>query len=352
MPMPGLLRSMSRLARPLRGYGYVGILALLAACQSRHDPADTSTIPPVGRYEGSISPNGQAEMRAALDIRHPSPGHYEAELTVPTAGTLSFVADSIYFTNNQLRLSRPAHPGQVLTLTLDGDFWRGSLALDSTKAPTILVKRGAPTPSVYRVEEVPQANGSAWLFAPSDTGTPGPALALLPNAATAPAAALWADALAREGVIVLVLPTADSATAATEAPRLQAAFRLLRATPGADTTNIGVWGAGLRAGALAQIVGRPGSPRVAFLIAQNPEFDLAGKAAFRELTDRKLPLLGLYSGAATQWASALRNATDGRRTAVIRTYKAAGTDLLVPNGLAPRFGPGLPGEVVDWLRSQ
>lgn len=346
-----LLRLTIGLARPLRAGLGLGILAGLAACQPRHDPADASTVPPVGHYEGSISPEGQAEMRAALDIRHPSPGHYEAELTVPNAGTLSFVADSIFFANNQLRLNRPAHPGQVLTLTQEGDFWRGSLALDSTNAPAILVKRGAPTPSTYRVEEVPQANGSAWLFAPSDTGTPGPALALLPNAQTAPAAALWADALAREGVIVLVLPTADSATSATEGPRLQAAFRLLRATAGADTANIGAWGAGLRAGALAQVVGAAGSPRVAFVIAQNPEYDLTGKAAFRELANRQLPLLGLYSGAAAQWAPALRNAAGGKRTTV-RAYRAVGSDLLVPGGLAPRFGPGLPGEVMEWLRGR
>lgn len=345
--MPEFPRLMMSLGRMWFGLGCLGVLA---ACQSQQNQAETSAIPPVGHYEGSISPSGQAEIRAALDIRHPSPGHYEAELTVPTASTLSFVADSIFFTNNQLQLNRPAHPGQVLTLTLDGDFWRGSLALDSTKVPTILVKRGGPTPSTYRVEEVPQANGSAWLFAPSDTGTPGPALALLPNTQTAPAAALWADALAREGVIVLVLPAVDSATAATEAPRLQAAFRLLHGTAGADTANIGVWAAGLRAGALAQVA-EAGSPRVAFVIAQNPDFDQTGKAAFRAMAVRKLPLLGLYSGAATQWASALRNAASGRRTA-IRTYRTAGMDLLVPSGLAPRFGPELPGDVVQWLRGQ
>ncbi|WP_426060308.1 hypothetical protein [Hymenobacter sp. B1770] len=306
----------------------------------------------MGHYEGSIALAGQPEMRAALDIRHPSPGHYEAELTVPTATALNFVADTILFSNNQLRLTRPGRAGQVLTLTQEGDFWRGSLALDSAKAEAILLKRGAPTPSTYRVEEVAQTEGSAWLFSPSDTGTPGAAIVLLPDAAAAPAAALWADALAREGIIVLVLPAADSATAATETPRLQASLRLLHSTPGTDTASIGAWASGVRAVVLAQVLAASSDgPRLAFFMAQNAEFSPADRAIFRELKRRKLPLLGLYSGATSaRQATALRNALGGSRGATVRTYRAAGPDLLVPGGPSPRFGAGLPGEVVEWLR--
>ncbi len=352
---------MLRLMRVMNGPGslgrgswcLVGLGLMVAACQPQDKDADTASPPPVGHYEGSISAVGQPEMRAALDIRHPSPGHYEAELTVPAAGALSFVADSIYFSKDQLLLRRPARANQTLALTLDGDFWRGALTLDSTKATTILLKRGAPAPSTYRVEEIPQTNGSAWLFAPADTTTPGAALALLPDAATAPAAALWADALAREGFIVLVLPAADSATIATEGPRLQAALRLLKGTPGADTAKVGAWAAGTRAGALAQVLVGPGNSRAAFLIAQNAEYDLAGRAAFQALKKRKLPVLGLYGGAAAaQRAAALRNALGGQRGTTVRTYRTASPDLLVPDGLSPRFGPGLPGEVVEWLRKR
>ncbi|HEX8329617.1 MAG TPA: hypothetical protein VF629_18915 [Hymenobacter sp.] len=342
---------------PGRGHSitYAGALlwALLAACQPQRESAATASPPPVGHYEGSLSVTGQPELRTALDIRHPSPGHYEAEFTVPNASTLSFVADTMLFSNNQLRLTRPARPNQTLTLTLDGDFWRGSLALDSTKATIILLKRGMPTPSTYRVEEVPQPNGTAWLFAPSDTGTLGTALALLPDAATAPAAALWADALAREGVIVLVLPAADSATAADEGPRVQAAVRLLRNTAGADTADVGAWAAGPRAAVLPQVLTAANAPRVAFAIAQNPELDAASQAALRELKNRKLPLLGLYGGpSATQRATALRNAFGGRRGITIRTYRAAGTDLFVGEGLSPRFATGLPMELMEWLRGR
>lgn len=329
----------------------------LAACQPNPDAGAAATPPPVGHYEGSISAAGLPELRAALDIRHPRPGHYEAELTVPATGTLSFVADTILFGNGQLRLVRPGRPGQVLTLTLDGDFWRGTLAVDSTTAKTILLKRGEPTPSAYRVAKVPQGagmgTGAAWLFAPSDTGTPGAALLLMPTPETAPAAPLWADALAREGIIVLVLPAADSTSAAAETPRLQAALRLLRGTAGADTANLGAWAVGARAGAVAQALATPGSPRAAFLIAQNAALDPASRTAFRELRKRKLPVLGLYGGpAAPGQAAALRNALGGRRGAPVRAYRAAGPDLLVADGLSPQFGPGLPGEVVEWLRGR
>ena len=331
----------------------LGLLTALSACQPQHDHTDADAVPPVGHYEGSLTATGQPTMRAALDIRHPSPGHYEAELTVPTAGTIGFVADTILFSNNQLRIKRPARPGQVLTLTLDGDFWRGTLALDSTKMQTLLVKRGTPTPSTYHVEEVPQANGSAWLFGPADTDTSGPALALLPTTETAPTAALWADALVREGVIVLLLPATDSAAAGTEAPRLQAALRLLRSTAGADTANIGAWATGLRAGTLAQVVAGADAPRVAFVIAQNADFDLVGRDAFRALAKRKLPLLGLYSGEkAAQRATALRKVASGRGGAAVRTYRAAGADLLVPGGPSPRLAPGLLGDVMEWLRGR
>ncbi len=350
--MGALLRLMTGRA-PLSRLG-LGLLVGLVACQARQERRDTDLPPPVGHYEGRLGAPGQLGPRIALDIRHPTPGHYDAELTAPAAGTLSFVADSLIFSHNQLRLTRPARPGQVLNLTLDGDFWRGALTLDSTKTPTLLVKRGAPAPRTYQVAKVPQPAGPAWLFAPADTGTPGAALALLPDTQTAPAAALWADALAREGVIVLVMPAADSGTVATETPRLRAALRLLRTTAGADTTNVGLWAAGARASGLVQaLTVAEGSPKVAFLIVQNLRPAPAAKAALRELKRRKVPLLGLYGGPnAAIGANSLRGAGGGRRGATVRSYRTAGVDLLVAGGLSPRFGPGLPGEVVEWLRGQ
>ncbi|GAA4044679.1 hypothetical protein GCM10022409_33430 [Hymenobacter glaciei] len=305
--------------------------------------------PPVGHYQGSIGVTGSPQLRAALDIRHPSAGHYDAELTVPGAPALSFVADTLLLTANQLRLVRPARLSQTLTLTLDGDFWRGSLALDSTSVPLILLKRGVPDPSSYSVAAVPQeVGGQSWLFAPTDTSTPGAALALLPDAATAPTAALWADALARAGIIVLLLPPADSATNANEAPRLLAALQLLRATPGADTASLGAWAVGPRAVALAAA-----NPRLAFLIVQNAVVDAASRSAFRELRNRKMPVLGLYGGTdATVRAAQLRAAVGSRRGIVVRSYRATGPALLTGEGLNVQFGPGLPGDVVQWVGSR
>lgn len=357
--MPILTRSslcddQRRLKGGLWGILWLGLILLSAsACQPQHEQVPEAAVPPVGHYEGSLSTTGQAEARAALDVRHPSPGHYEAELTVAGTSTLGFVSDTIMFSNNQLRLIRPARPGQVLTLTLDGDFWRGTLALDSVKATAILLKRGAPTPSTHRVEEVPQANGSAWLFSPADTSTPGAALALLPDATTAPTAAIWADALAREGIITLLLPAADSATVITETPRLQAALRLLRSTAGADTTSLGAWATGSRATALVPALTGPGAPRLAFFIAQNTVVAPDSRTAFRELTNQKMPILGLYGGTATTaGAATLRRALGGRRGTLVRSYRATGADLLLPGPLSPQFGPSLPDEVVEWIRNR
>ena len=348
MPIPARLRSFFG---PSRWLALLLALAGFAACQPQRPPADTTAAPPVGHYQGSLGAAGSPQLRAALDIRHPSPGHYDAELTVPGAPALSFVADTLLLTGNKLRLVRPARPGQTLMLTLEGDFWRGTLAVDSTAVPLILLKRGEPDPSSYRVGLVPLAGEPSWLFTPTDTGTPGAALALLPDAATVAAAALWADALARAGIIVLLLPPADSAaiTTATETPRLLAALRQLRATPGADTTSLGAWVAGSRATAVAAAPGL----RLGFFIAQNAVIDAATRPVFRELRNRKLPVLGLYGGPdAVQRAAQLRAAVGTRRGNLVRSYRATDATLLTGAGLNVRFGSALPDEVVEWVRSR
>ena len=320
-----------------------GILFWLLACQPAKEK-QVAEVPPVGHYEGSIQLQAQGTLRAALDIRHPSPGHYEAELTVPDATTLSFVGDTILYANNQLQLRRPSQPNQLLTLNLDGDFWRGTLQLDSLKTEALLVRRGQPSPSTYRVEELPQNQGSSWLFSPADTSTPGPALALLPDSTTAQTAALWADALAREGVIVLVLPAAGTGTTG-----LGTALDLLRATPGADTASIGVWATGRRAAALATELNEGSGARTAFLVAQQVEVTPEVKADFRELTRRKLPILGLYGGAGSSTQAARLRAALGGRRAAVRTYPSAGADLLMPGAQPNRFSAGASAEVLDWL---
>lgn len=324
-------------------------LALLAAapwlpaCQPTADRAAPAP-PPVGHYVGTVQPAGQPAQPAALELRHPAPGHYTAELA--GAPGLRFVADTVAYRSGRLRLVRPGRPGETLELALDGDFWRGTLRLDSATAPVLLVRRGPPTPTAYRVEEVPQARGSAWLFAPADVRTPGPGLALLPDAATAAAGALWADALAREGLTVLLLPAADTAGPATTGALLRAARHLLGNTAGTDTANLGTWAAGPRADAVAQALAAPGGPRTAFFIAQNAPLDAASRAAYRELAHRRLPVLGLYGGPGTAAAASLRGALRGRP---VRSYRAAGPDLLVPGPGGRTFAPGLPDAVTQWV---
>lgn len=335
-------------ARARRGARWLALLAAapwLPACQPAADRA-APPPPPVGHYAGTAQLAGLA-LPVALELRHPAPGHYTAELT--GAPALRFVADTVAFLNGQLRLVRPGRPGEVLALALDGDFWRGTLRLDSARAAVLLVRRGPPTPTAYRVEEVPQAQGSAWLFAPADVQTVGPGLALLPDAVTGPSAATWADALAREGLAVLLLPAADSAGPATAAAQLRAARRLLRNTAGVDTANLGIWATGPRADAAALALAAPWGPSMAFFIVQNAPAAAASRDAYRALARQKLPVLGLYGGSGTSSAAAAASLRGALRSPAVRTYRTAGPDLLVPGPGGPTFAPGLPDAVVQWL---
>jgi hypothetical protein len=320
----------------INSYYWLAGLAGLAACQS---PPDTpgaqapAAHPPVGHFAGALTAPGRPELRAALEVRHPRPGHYDAELVVDAAPTLSFVADTVAFAGGRLRLVRPGYAGQVLALTQQGDFWRGSLAVDSVSYTTLLVRRGPPEPAVYRVrhDEVPGSAGEALLFSPADESLPGAALAVFPTAATAGTAPAWADALARQGYTILLLPTADTLTA----PALTAALAYLRRTPGVDTAQVGTWAAGRRAAALADMLAQPAAPRTAFVVAQEAPAP-ALRGAWRTVAQRRR-VLGIYNAAdatTVKAAAALRGAL-GRPGRVLRGQ-----------------GPGLTSSVVTWLREK
>jgi hypothetical protein len=266
-------------------------------------------------------------------VRHPRLGHYDAELVVDAAPTLSFVADTVAFAGGRLRLVRPGYAGQVLALTQQGDFWRGTLAVDSTTYTTLLVRRGPPEPAVYRVrhDEVPHSAGEALLFSPADESLPGAAVAVFPTAATAATAPAWADALARQGYTILLLPAADTLTA----PALTAALAYLRRTPGVDTAQVGTWAAGQRAAALAELLAQPAAPRTAFVVAQEaPPTTLRG--AWRTVAQRRR-VLGVYdaSDASTAKATTTLRAALGRPGRVLRGQ-----------------GPGLSNSVATWLREK
>jgi hypothetical protein len=320
--------------------GLLGLLATLAACQPQPESVASAAAvarPPVGHFAGTLTSAGRPEVRAALEVRHPRPGHYDAELVVEAIPSLSFVADTVAFAGGRLKLVRPGQPGQVLALTQQGDFWRGTLAVDSITYTTLLVRRGPPEPAVYRVrpDEVPGSVGEALLFSPADESLPGAALAVFPTAATAGTAPAWADALARQGYTILLLPAADSLTP----PALAAALAYLRRTPGVDTAQVGTWAAGRRAELLAALLAQPAVPRPtpAFVVAHEaPAPTAAARLAWRTLAMRGR-VLGVYdaSDASTAKAAATLRGALGKQGRVLRGQ-----------------GPGLASSVATWVREK
>jgi hypothetical protein len=312
---------------------------MLAACQSQPEARATLTSaahPPTGHFTGTLEVSGQSALRAALEIRHPRPGHYDAELLVATEPSLSFVADTLDFKQNTLHFERPGRPGETLSLQQQGDFWRGTLTVDSVDYPTLLLRRGPPEPTVYRVrrDEVVGPSGTTLLFSPADESMLGAALALFPTPLSAPNAPTWADALARQGYTVLLLPAADSLSPLA----LTAALTYLRRTPGVDTARVGAWATGSRATQLATLLTQPDvlSPQPAFVVAQEvPAPDAASRRTWHTLGQGGR-VLGVYESTDATTASAansLRLALGGRRGQVVR---GQGKTLIT--------------NVVDWLR--
>jgi hypothetical protein len=285
---------------------------------------------------GTLEVPGQPALRAALEVRHPRRGHYDAELLVATAPGLSFVTDTLAFEQHTLHLTRPGRPAEKLTLTQQGDFWRGTLTVDSASYPALLLRRGPAEPAVYRVrrDELAGPRGQSLLFSPADETLPGVALALFPTPTTAPTSPAWADALAREGYTVLLLPATDTLTG----QHVAAALTYLHRTPGVDTARVGAWVAGGRATLLATMLADPtlGRPRPAFVIAQGaPPPTAATRPLWRTLarTERVLGLYEATDASTARTAASLRMALANPRARVLRGQ-----------------GTGLTDAVVGWLR--
>jgi hypothetical protein len=323
------------LRRLLRCAPFLPCLLLeLLACQSRPDERTAAgpATPPTGHYAGALQVAGQPELRATFEVRHPRPGHYDAELVLPQQPAFSFVADSLTFSGDTLRLTRPGRPGQILALGHQGNFWRGTLALDSVRYPLLLVRRGEPEPAVYRVrrDEVAGTTGPALLFSPADESLPGLGLAFFPTPGTAQAAPSWADALARQGHTVLLLPAADTLTA----PALANALALLRRTAGVDTARVGTWVSGHPAGLLPLLLAENTASRPAFVVVQAmPAPPLATRAAWRTLAQRG-HVLALYEAAQSKADAAQGRALLGRQRV------RQGSDV------------SLQTQVIDWLRER
>lgn len=290
----------------------LGLLASLAACQSRPEVAGAApAAPPTGHYAGTVQAPGQPALRAVLEVRHPRPGHYEAELILPEQPALSFVADSLTFTRDTLRLARPGQPGQQLTLARQGNFWGGTLGLDSARYPLLLVRRGEPEPAVYHVrrDAIAGTTAPALLFSPADESLPGLALAYFPSTADSQAGPVWADALARQGHTVLLLPPADSLSA----PALANALALLRRTAGVDTARVGAWVNGPAAGLLPLVLAENTASRPSFVLVQNmPAPLLAVRRDWQALAQRGR-LLAVYDATQPRAAVAQARALLGAR---------------------------------------
>jgi hypothetical protein len=318
----------------VRAWSLLGLLTSLAACQPQPDTATATRAapPPTGHFAGTLQGPGQPALRAVLEVRHPSPGHYDAELVLPEQPALSFVADSLTFTRDTLRLARPGRPGQQLALVRQGNFWRGTLSLDSASYPLLLVRRGDPEPAVYRVrrDEVAGTTAPALLFSPADESLPGLALAFFPSTGDAQAGPAWADALARQGHTVLLLPPADSLAA----PALANALALLRRTAGVDTARVGAWVSGPSAGLLPLILAENTASRPTFVVVQDmPAPPLAVRRDWHALAQQG-QVLAVY--AATQPKAAVAQARVLLGTRRVRQ--------------AP--GNALQGQVIDWLRER
>ncbi|GAA4504028.1 hypothetical protein GCM10023172_29820 [Hymenobacter ginsengisoli] len=326
------LRRLLRCAFPFLGLA-LGLLGGLASCQSYGDTAQAGPVaPPTGHYTGTLQVAGQPELRAQLEVRHPRPGHYDAELVLPQQAAFSFVADSLAFGDDTLRLARPGRPGETLALGHQGNFWRGTLRLDSVRYPLLLVRRGDPEPAVYRVrrDEVAGTTGPALLFSPADESLPGLGLALFATSGTALLAPSWADALARQGHTVLLLPAADTLAA----PALANALALLRRTPGVDTARVGAWISGPPASLLPLFLAENTASRPAFVVVQNmPAPPLATRRDWRALAQHG-HLLAIYDPSQPQADVAQARALLGRP----RVHQAS--------------DGGLQKQVTDWLREK
>ncbi len=290
----------------------VTLLLGLGACQPGTHPDAAVPLPlPIGHFAGGLQVPGRPELRAALELRHPRPGHYDAELVLTQQPALSFVADTLAFGGDTLRLARPGRPGETLTLGRQGDFWRGTLRLDSVRYPLLLVRRGPPEPAVYRVrrDEVAGTSGPALLFSPADESLPGLALAFFPTPPTAAEGPVWADALAREGHTVLLLPAADTLTASA----LAGALALLRRTAGVDTARVGAWLGGRAGGQLPLIFAEDPASRPAFVVLHNlPTPPPAARRAWHTLAQRG-QLLALYTPTEAKAATTGRAILGGQR---------------------------------------
>ena len=348
-------------------------LLTLAACSGREEPARLP--PPTGHYEGPVTYQG-TELRVTLDVREPTPGQLQADLHFPDVAGLSFPVAALRYQEPQLSFEQaPGQPGSIAVSAIrEGDFLRGVFTWDTIRTEFVWARRGQAAPRPYReqavrlpgVGGVGQPKAFARFLIPQDTALRYPAVALLPDAATASAAATRADLLARHGFVVLLLP-APAGPAAPDSVlrrRAGAALRACRAAGRVDSSRVGLWVRGRQAPAVAAGAAEA-RPAAAFMILEGvPVASSAAAKPWQQLARRRIPLLGLYGAADTTVAAAgsarrLRAAIGFQRGNAVRVYAKADRNLIIAGFTTskgqwqwPQPAPGYTNELLTWLRQQ
>ena len=347
-------------------------LLALAACSGREESVELPL--PTGHYEGPVTYQG-TDLRVTLDVRESTPGQLQADLHFPNVAGISFPVAKMRYQEPQLYFEQaPGQPGNITVSAIrEGDFLRGLFTWDTIRTEFVWARRGQAAPRPYREQSarLPEVGGTgpetfARFLIPQDTALRYPAVVLLPDAATAGAAAARADLLARHGFVVLLLPASARPTMpdSVVSRRTIAALQICRAEGSVDSSRVGVWVRGRQAPAVATAVAEA-RPAAAFVLLEGvPIASNAAAKSFQQLARQRIPLLGLYGTAdttvqAAESARRLRAAIGFQRRNAVRVYPKADRNLTVAGFTTakgqwqwPQPAPGYADELLTWLRQQ
>jgi len=343
--------------------GLVAGLLLNTGCSSGERSAGPLLT---GHYEGPVTYQG-TELRAVLDLREVGNGQLEGDLRFPENPGLGFSTGSLRYNAPLLRFERQTGtPDNIVVEAIrEGDFWRGTLSLDSAQAELLLVRRGKAEPRPYGTQPLLIRYGAqnmrSTLRIPDDTLRKHPALVLVPDSATD--LSQTADLLTRNGFATLITQAAPTMPDSAAGQMAQAALATLRATPGVDTLHVGVWVVGEQA-PLALSLATQGKSKPVFVVAQAvPVGSAATQQPFRALARERVPTLALYGGNDTtlntrESTQRLRSALRGRGSAV-KLYANANRNLMLPSGTHAdgkwewrRPANGYVEDLLAWLRAR
>ncbi|UOR05315.1 hypothetical protein MUN82_20580 [Hymenobacter aerilatus] len=349
--------------------GLLSMVLLLSACSGQPEKASLPVL--TGHFEGPVTYQG-TDLRVVLDIRETTPGQLQADMHFPEIPGISFPVANLRYQEPQLHFEQqPGQPGSItVNAVREGDFLRGIFTWDTIQTQFVWVRRGQAAARPYREQSVRlpglAATSMASLLIPQDTAQRYPAVVLLPDQATAGAAATRADLLARHGFAVLLLPAVatDSATAADSLAyhTASAGLAACRTESSIDTARVGLWVRGANA-ALATRAALQAQPNCRFTVLEGVPVQTRAQAQPYQLLGRKMPVLGIYGAADTTLnvqgsVRYLRPALRGRASTV-RLYPKANRNLTVVGYTTaqgqwqwPQPAPNFVNDLLTWLRQQ